>query len=368
MSYRIAMVGACPFPVPQGSQVLLKTTAQALQRRGHDVRLVVYGYGIGEDDSGVPLRRAWRVPLARKTAAGPSVFKPLLDLALAAQLARVINTENIEVVHAHNYEGLMVALAVGKRPIVYHAHNAMADELPHYFGGAAVVEELGRRLDRNLPRQADHVIAPQPALADYLAASGCPSERVSVIAPSVDAELFSPPDVGEAVPPVLYSGNLDRYQNLGLLTSAMEKVRESLPEARLVVATADRRRIAGAETVVTRDFNAMRQVLAQDAVFACPRVSWSGYPMKLLNAMAAGKASVACRSAAYPLRDGATGLIVPDNDLDRFAEALLHLLQDPALRLSLGQAARKVVLDEHHPDTVAAQIEEAYSRALKKPS
>ncbi|MDX9972951.1 MAG: glycosyltransferase family 4 protein [FCB group bacterium] len=364
MSYRIAMVGACPYPVPQGSQVLLKATAQALQRRGHDVRLVVYGYGLGEDDSGVSIRRAWRVPLAHRTAAGPSPLKPLLDLALAAELARVIRTEDISIVHAHNYEGLMVALAVGKRPIVYHAHNAMADELPHYFHGAAWAQDVGRRLDRNLPCRADRVIAPHAALADYLSASGCARERIDVIAPSVDGERFSPTDVEDTLPAVLYSGNLDAYQNLGLLSEAMELVRQRLPEACLLVATADRRKFPGVEKIPTPDFDSMRQALARDVVFACPRVSWSGYPMKLLNAMAAGKASVACRSAAHPLHDGVTGLVVQDNDAEAFADALLRLLKDPALRQTLGRAARTTALNAHHPDTIAACIEETYARAI----
>ncbi len=69
MSLRIAMVGACPYPVPQGSQVFLRDTARGLRARGHDVHLVVYGYGVGEDTSGLPLHRCARIPGARKTAA-----------------------------------------------------------------------------------------------------------------------------------------------------------------------------------------------------------------------------------------------------------------------------------------------------------
>jgi hypothetical protein len=56
----------------------------------------------------------------------------------------------------------------------------------------------------------------------------------------------------------------------------------------------------------------VQPALAPDAVVACPRVSWSGYPIKLLNAMAAGKAIVACASAAYPLTHERDGLVVPD--------------------------------------------------------
>ena len=117
--HRVAMVAACPYPVPQGSQVLLRDTALALHDRGHDVHLVVYGYGIGENHTGLPIHRCRHVPGARKTAAGPSLAKPVLDVALAATLRRVVRTHHLDVVHAHNYEGLLVALAAHTRPIVY---------------------------------------------------------------------------------------------------------------------------------------------------------------------------------------------------------------------------------------------------------
>ena len=212
--YRIAMVGACPYPVPQGSQVYLRDTALGLRARGHDVRLVVYYHGIGDDTSGLSIHRSARIPGARRTAAGPSPMKPLLDLALVAALRRVVREQRIEVVHAHNYEALVVALAARKRPIVYHAHNAMADELPHFFGPRAVAARFGAWLDRAFPHLADHVIVPHDALAAYLVGCGCRLKNVSVVRPPADAGLFEPCEIGDAVPPVLYAGNLDAYQNL----------------------------------------------------------------------------------------------------------------------------------------------------------
>ena len=50
MKLRVAMVSACPYPVPQGSQVFLRETALTLLNLGHEVHLVVYGYGVGEEE------------------------------------------------------------------------------------------------------------------------------------------------------------------------------------------------------------------------------------------------------------------------------------------------------------------------------
>lgn len=357
MKLRIAMVGACPYPVPQGSQVFLRDTALTLHAAGHDVHLVVYGYGLGADHSGLKIHRCRRLPGDTKTSAGPSLSKPFLDLALTLTLRRVVREHRIDVVHAHNYEALLVALLAGKRPIVYHAHNAMADELPYYFSRTFLPERFGRWLDRTVPRRADRIVVPHRRLAGHLIIRGCDHRKVSIIPPPLDASQFQPCETGKEVPPVLYTGNLDAYQNLGLLFGAMARVRKKHPDARLLIATAEEADFPDAEYVPTAGFDALHRVLARDAVFAAPRVSWSGYPIKLLNAMAAGKAIVACQSAAYPLTHRVNGLIVPDNDEQAFAGALIELMESPRLRTELGANARETIRKEHQPARVAALLE-----------
>jgi 1,2-diacylglycerol 3-alpha-glucosyltransferase len=357
MSYRIALVGACPYPVPQGSQIFLRDNALALKARGHDVHLVVYSYGQGRDHSGLPIHRARRIPGEGKTAAGPSLAKPFQDLALLLKLREVVEKYRIDVVIAHNYEALLVSLLAGKRPLIYHAHNAMSDELPYYFRWPRWPAQFGRWLDRTFPRKADHVIVPHQRLAGHLVVRGCDHTKISVVPPPIQASDFEPCEVVGEVPPVLYTGNLDAYQNLGLLFAAMERVRKRYPATRLLIATNEAAEFPDAEVVSVKGFDALQRVLAQDSVLAMPRVSWSGYPIKLLNAMAAGKAIVACKSAAYPLTDGVDARVVPDDNPRFFAEALIELLGDAKLRRRLGQAARAKVEREHAPDQVGAQLE-----------
>lgn len=364
MMYRIAMVAACPYPAPQGSQVLLQGTAVALRDRGHEVHLVVYGHGSGTDDSGLKVHRSIRFSGVARIAAGPYPTKPLLDLALVNTLRHVLRTQTFDVIHAHNYEGLLVSLMARARlPIVYHAHNAMADELPHFWKHAA---PFGRWLDRTFPRRADVIIAPHQRLADYLGECGCERARIHVIPPSIDARLFKVSPCSDAIPPVLYTGNLDPYQNLGLLFQSMALVRKRIPQARLQVATAQHGQIPNAEMIPAPDFDALLRILAQDSVVACPRVSWSGYPIKLLNAMAAGKAIVACENAAYPLEHEKSGIIVPNNDAEAFSEALIRLLQDSQLRERLGTNAREAALAHHAPEPMAYAIEAVYCEVVEQ--
>jgi len=50
------------------------------------------------------------------------------------------------------------------------------------------------------------------------------------------------------------------------------------------------------------------------------------------------------------------GLLVPPGDPDAFADALATLVQDPALRLSMGRRGRQRIVAEHSWDAVIARI------------
>lgn len=354
---RAGFLGACPYPVPQGSQVFLRDHARAFRAAGHTAHLITYAHGMGTDDSGLPLHRSPALPGVRRTQAGPSLAKPLLDALLVLSVRRVVRREALQVIFAHNAEALLVALAARVCPVIYHAHNTLADELPHYFGGARWAAACGRIFDRHAPRRAAAVVVPHAQLKVDLIASGCAEDRVYVVAPPIwiDEDIPIPAAHGGEVT-VLYTGNLDPYQNLGLLHDAMARVRAAMPTARLCIATAEPSAPGADEYFHVPDFRALRGVLQRDAVFAVPRTSWSGYPVKILNAMAAGLPIVACASAAHGLQHEETGLITPDDDVAAFADALLRLLQDPALRLRLGRAARSAAAIRHAPEMVGAAL------------
>lgn len=338
---RILVLGACPYPAPQGSQVYIAESIKNYKAAGHDVELCAYGYGVGEDPEGLTIHRGGNIPFAKRTAAGPSWAKPLQDWRLLAKLKKVLKNNDYDVLDAHNYEALMVALASGFRPIVYHAHNAMADELPQYRGFGKFGESIGSTLDERLPAQADIVIAPHERLKTYLVDKGCAKDQIKTITPSIRPKAFVHKKEYTETPAVLYTGNLDAYQNPGLLESTMRAVQEQRPGTRCIVATNAVKKLSYAEVIPTPNLTSLVNVLRQDAVFLCPRISWSGYPIKLLNAMAAGLPIVACESSAYPVKHNQTGFVVPDDNPEEFLAQTLALLDDQSLRKKMGTSARR---------------------------
>ena len=113
----------------------------------------------------------------------------------------------------------------------------------------------------------------------------------------------------------------------------------------------------GAEVIRLVGVHDLAELLAGDVIFACPRTSWSGYPIKLLNAMAAGAPIVCCEASAHDLVNEETALIAPDNDAEAFANAIVRLVRFPELRRSLGSAARRYAEKHHHPESVSDELD-----------
>jgi glycosyltransferase involved in cell wall biosynthesis len=176
---------------------------------------------------------------------------------------------------------------------------------------------------------------------------------------------------------LLYTGNLDGYQNLELLLASIGLVRARVPDALLVLAThatprdlslALRRPADGIRLVSTQSFATVRDLLQVADVALCPRQEWSGFPMKLLNYMAAGKAVVVSAGSAKAVRHEVNGWIVEDRSPVAYADAIVGLLTNPALRSKLGAAARRTVEDEYGWERMIDQVEATYRRVLARRS
>lgn len=84
---------------------------------------------------------------------------------------------------------------------------------------------------------------------------------------------------------------------------------------------------------------------ARAGLFALPS-RYEGFPNSLLEAMAAGLPAVAFdgpSAVRQVLRHGVDGLLVPQNDVLAFAEALGVVMADTEKRRRMGEAAREVV-------------------------
>jgi polysaccharide biosynthesis protein PslH len=108
----------------------------------------------------------------------------------------------------------------------------------------------------------------------------------------------------------------------------------------------------------------LRPLVQRAAVFVVPLRAGSGTRLKILEAMAMGKAIVSTRIGAegIALVDGEHALLA--DTPDAFAEAVVRLQCDPALRRRLGTAARELVEHEYGWECIGQRMLALYRELL----
>ncbi len=190
---------------------------------------------------------------------------------------------------------------------------------------------------------------------------GIPPERLHVVPLGVDERYRPDADVGAArtaydLPPRygLYLGGFDHRKDLPTLMSAWREVwattklplvvagrppRPGHPLAEDPRETARRTSLASEATrfIGGVDGSHMAGLYAGAAVYAFPS-RYEGFGLTPLEAMACGTPVVAADATSVPEVVGEAGLLVPVGDAAGFAEAIIRVVEDPALAEHLGVA------------------------------
>lgn len=109
------------------------------------------------------------------------------------------------------------------------------------------------------------------------------------------------------------------------------------------------------------------RLLAACDVFVLPSVR-EGLSITLLEAMRAGRASIATRVGGNPeaIADGVSGTIVPMQDPEALTGALKALLDDPECRRAMGIEARARYESRFRAERMVRETESVYAGALSR--
>ena len=150
---------------------------------------------------------------------------------------------------------------------------------------------------------------------------------------------------------ILYVGSMGTHKNVATLLRAYEQARQANRlSASLVLAGGTE---WGGKTLDLLESLSVRQdVIVTGFVpdeelpalytgadlFVFPSL-YEGFGLPVLEAMAYGKAIVVSRGGALPEVSGSAGISVDPDDIDAFAEAIAHVLEDTSRRESMEQAS-----------------------------
>ena len=334
-----------------------------------------------------PLSRRLRdLVLTRQPDMGTRLGSPAFRSRLAFWLAQ----EPFDIVHVEGIElapYLDVIEAARPRPlVVFDDHNCeyllqqrafLTDlRIPARWPGAAYSFVQWRRLCRyeaDVCRRADHVLAVSEADAMALRKLVLGLE-VTIVPNGIDTQTYRP-EVSNLQPPnstLVFTGTMDFRPNvdavLWFAREVLPQVRAEVPDASfVVVGQRPHRRLESLRSdpavTLTGWVENSRPYIAQAAVYVAPLRMGGGTRLKLLEAMAMGKAMVATRMGAegYPVTHERE-LLLADTP-GEFAAAVVKLLRAPIRRSEMGRVARAFVERLYDWRVIVPTVEDLYTRS-----
>jgi glycosyltransferase involved in cell wall biosynthesis len=295
----------------------------------------------------------------------------------AAELARLIRRERPDVFHANlawplaGKYALMTAAAASVPAVVATVHTF---DVPISRRTALLHQAVSAGVDRYL--------AVCGFIADRLVGQlGVPHRKVRTVLNGIRVHAFANglnrPDLRAEIAGdanrsiVLTPARLDPLKGHSTLLSAAVRLpdvvlafagdgpeRDTLAQQAAELGIAERVRFLGFRS----DIN---DLLATCDLVALPPL-FDGYPLALMEAMAAGKPVITTSAGgqAEMVRNGETGVVVPPGDPTALADALHLLLTDRALAKRLARAARTQAEREFGAERMVEQVEAVYTDVL----
>lgn len=301
------------------------------------------------------------------------------DLGAVGELAGEFRSRRTAVVHAHFQHASRYAHLAAWRASVparfTTVHDIMGEPKPKR-----------NWINWGLSHIVDTIITPSAAVKeDLLRFDGIKPEQIEVIYYGIDHTRFHYPPPREEMRRRLglpleakligTAGRLALQKGFDVLIRAMPGVLKSHPEARLLLVGSGKLEeelraeaaLLGVDAQV--DFLGTRRDMpelfsAMDC-FVLPSKRDS-FPVVLLEAAATGLPCIATDDGGNPesVLDGQTGLVVPVDDSDSLAEAIVRVLDDPEQARRWGEAGRAKIERSHTARVMMDRLEALYERVL----
>jgi glycosyltransferase involved in cell wall biosynthesis len=299
-----------------------------------------------------------------------------IDRSVPATLRQLVRQTQADVVHAHGYKAdvyTYLALRSTQTPLVSTCHTWYDNDLMVRLYGI---------LDRWTLQRFDGVVAVSPEVQRRLLKAHVRRDRIRLIQNGINLAPFSAAkrfrELGhdqDAPLRIGLVGRLSREKGVDIFLRAAAELVRQRPATRFSIAGDGPDRATLEQLIVQLGLGPSAFLLGRtddmpgfyssiDVLASASRQE--GLPIALLEGMASGLPIVATSVGAVPqlVRDGETGLLVETENPAALASAMLRVVDDPLLRQSLGDHARRLIADEFSADRMAAEYVELYRHVL----
>lgn len=240
-------------------------------------------------------------------------------------------------------------------------------------------------LSRLLRRKRSVTVVQNPEDRSFVAGLGVPDEAITIIAGSgVDIDKYQPLPEPEGTVTAAFVGRMLHHKGVLTLVEAFRRATSDAasgepPELHLLLAgDCDPENPGSLAPEQLREFASaygidwlghvkdVRQVWSKAHFAVQPSRGGEGLPKSLLEAAACGRPMVAtdvpgCREISIP---GETGFLVPVDDADALAAAMLELARDSRLRQRYGAEARRLTEDKFSSQAIGQETAALYGRLI----
>jgi L-malate glycosyltransferase len=370
-------IGITCYPTYGGSGVVATELGKELASRGHDVHFISYA---------LPIRLTMNERIyfhEVEVLAYPLFEYPPYDLVLATKMAEVMARFDLDILHVH--------YAIPHSISAYLAKMMLNDRVVPFVTTLHGTDITLVGNDRSyLPitrfgiEQSDAVTAVSEYLKQRTIEEFQVQHEVTVVPNFVDCNLygrstdaalrrkFAPPDQ----PILIHISNFRPVKRVEDVIEIFSRVRKERKARLLMVGDgpdrpkaewlANTHGIAG-DVLFLGKQNDMSQVLSISDVLLLPS-ELESFGLVALEAMACEVPVVASRVGGIPevVRDGIDGFLFNVGDVSSMAAGCLSILDDPALRLTMGQAARDRARREYCASKIVLRYEDLYRQTIER--
>ncbi len=306
--------------------------------------------------------------------------------ATVRKVRRLIKDIRPGMVHAHNVHqyGWLGAFA-GARPFVLTPWGTDILKLPYESRA-----KIGKWMTQYALRKADYINVISKYLRDECVRLGADPGKVRVFFLGVDTSKFRPDidveplraklSVPSNAQVILSNRNFSALYNNDIVVQAMKKVLEVHPHAVLLLQNAgeekreeqelkrlvERKGIAASVRFLPKyEHDALPRLYAMSDIYVSVP-SWDAGPISLKEAMACHCAPVVSAIPAPMewVKHRVNGRIVPVRNVDRLAEAICDLLDNPQERLSCNEINRRLIAEKAEHAKQMREAEAMYESAM----
>jgi polysaccharide biosynthesis protein PslH len=300
-----------------------------------------------------------------------TAMQEALNSVTARKSFDVVQLEGSQLCSLHLTDG--AAIVLDEHNIEYEILRRMSDgertALRRFF--SAIECRKFRRIEQRWWRQVDAVALTSerevPAVAEH-----APQTATAVVPNAVDPEHFAPGPAAVDPDSIVFMGTLGYRPNIDAVEYLLEEVLPTVcrlhPQATLTIVgqgeKSDLDRFRRPGVVVTGRVPDVRPYLARAAVTVVPVRIGGGTRLKVVEALAMGKAVVSTTLGCEGLAviDGEHVLLA--DDAAGFAAAILRVLADPDEGRRLGSAGRALVVDHYSWGNASRRLEALYDAIL----